>query len=906
VRRCRACGAETESEGRFCAQCGAELPADSTLETEFAPPSAAKPDTSSTARSSGLGGSRFAPGTILDGRYRIVGLIGKGGMGEVYRAEDLLLDQPVALKFLPEELANDSDRMQRLLGEVRLARQVSHPNVCRVYDIGEVDGHRFFTMELVEGEDLASLLKQVGRISGDKGIDIARQLCVGLAAAHERGVIHRDFKPANIMIDRGGRVRITDFGLALAEKGGSGGPVAGTPGYMAPEQLSGGEVTRRSDVWALGAVLYELFTGEKPFRGHSLAELRREQQESHVSSPSSHVEDLDPAVERVILRCLEHEPLHRPSSAAVAAALPGGNPLAVALAAGETPSPELVAAAGGEGSLAPRRALALAGIGLVVALVGSYVSSRSNVTNYYPLPKRPDVLRQESRDLLDKLGAAAARRDSASDWWTNSQVDQYITQQSKAVDRWDVLGSGRLPGLYFLYRQSPRYLRAHAGFTGVKPADPPLEVSGEARVELDSDGRLLSLDIVPPERDDESAEAAASQEVDWAPLFKAAGLAPADFQPTRPLWHPPYDVETRQAWTGEYPELPGVPIRIEAGAVADRPVYFRALGPWSQASRMVEDAGTAPASISTQQQRLSQWIFAALIALALFTSILLASRNLRFGRGDRRGALRLAFWFFVAHSIAWALFAHHSTSLPKEWNIARLDLGYNLFMAVLLWLLYIGLEPYVRKHWPETLIGWSRLLTGRFRDPRLGRDVLVGVIAGALSTLLGMHGVWLGPVLGVASSAPRGTLAAQSIVARVLDLAIHAVLPEALLVLLLLVLFLFLLRRRRLAVVGAGILISAILAVTSPHGGGIFLHLPFAILAASLWFYVLTRHGLVALATTFFVSDALFGMPLTTNLHAWYATDTWIVLLVLLGLIVYGYRVATAGRSLGFGELDVG
>jgi len=187
---------------------------------------------------------RFTPGTLLGGRYRIVGQLGRGGMGEVFRADDLKLGQPVALKFLPPDVDRDPARLTQLHTEVRMARQVSHPNVCRVYDIDEQDGNTFLSMEYVDGEDLASLLKRIGRFPQERALEIARQICAGLAAAHERGVIHRDLKPANVMLDGTGKVRITDFGLA----GASGENMrAGTPAYMAPEQLGGGAITVRSD-----------------------------------------------------------------------------------------------------------------------------------------------------------------------------------------------------------------------------------------------------------------------------------------------------------------------------------------------------------------------------------------------------------------------------------------------------------------------------------------------------------------------------------------------------------------------------------------------------------------------------------------------------------------------------------
>ena len=177
-------------------------------------------------------------------RYRIIALLGKGGMGEVYRADDLTLGQAVALKFLPDDAARDEALLERFRNEVRMARRVSHPNVCRVYDVGEVDGQTFFTMEYVDGEDLASLLRRIGRLPPDKALEIARQLCAGLAAAHTKGVLHRDLKPANIMLDGRGQVVITDFGLAGVADNIRGPEVrSGTPAYMAPEQLAGKEVT---------------------------------------------------------------------------------------------------------------------------------------------------------------------------------------------------------------------------------------------------------------------------------------------------------------------------------------------------------------------------------------------------------------------------------------------------------------------------------------------------------------------------------------------------------------------------------------------------------------------------------------------------------------------------------------
>src|SRR5215470_18549177 len=262
---CTACGKPLAGTARFCASCGAPaeanaatlLGADAPADGEtIAPPGPRTPASSressprtprshpsgALSSSDPIGGGRFVPGQILAGRYRIVALAGRGGMGEVYRAEDLTLSQVVAIKFLPEKLSQDPAALSRFHSEVRVARQVSHPNVCRVFDIGEAKDSLFLTMEYVDGEDLASVVRRIGRLSPDKATEIARQICAGLAAAHERGVVHRDLKPANVMLDGAGKIRITDFGLAgLAASMQGEDARAGTPAYMAPEQLAGNE-----------------------------------------------------------------------------------------------------------------------------------------------------------------------------------------------------------------------------------------------------------------------------------------------------------------------------------------------------------------------------------------------------------------------------------------------------------------------------------------------------------------------------------------------------------------------------------------------------------------------------------------------------------------------------------------
>src|SRR5688572_12292087 len=470
---CAKCRAVMPDAARFCASCGCPAGSDAltmgaSQATELSPggftrrtpPAAGKlPSSGWLTSSDSISHGRFAPGSLLDSRYRIIGLLGRGGMGEVYRADDLRLGQPVALKLLPETLRHDPVRLAQFHNEVRTARQVSHPNVCRVYDIGEADGLLYLSMEYVDGEDLASSLRRIGRFPEDKAADIARQLCAGVAAAHQRGVVHRDLKPANVMLDGDGRVRIMDFGLAAA------GRVedvrAGTPAYMAPEQLLGREVTQRSDIFALGLVIYELFTGRRAYTATSIGELVNQHEARSFAPPSEVVSAIDAAIDHIIQRCLEPDPDRRPASAlSVAAALPGGDPLAAALAAGETPSPEMVAAAGegaGFSRLVAWSMLGAIAAGLFAVLaLGLHDSPFDRIRPEYSR----DVLTQKARDVIAGLGYDARPRDAAVGFEWNDLLLESVAKTAGAPPQWDQILKQRPSPLGFWYRQSTEPLVA--------------------------------------------------------------------------------------------------------------------------------------------------------------------------------------------------------------------------------------------------------------------------------------------------------------------------------------------------------------------------------------------------------------------------------------------------------------
>src|SRR5438128_3044915 len=434
------CHREIPANAASCPGCGFSFD-DATQRLELESPPRKSQKQSATSFDS-IDDARFVPGTMLAERYRIVVLVGKGGMGEVYRSDDLKLRQPVALKFLPDHLLSDGAALARFHREVRVARQVSHKNVCRVYDIGEVDGRHFLSMEYIKGEELSSLLRRIGRLPQDKAVQIARQICAGLAAAHDVGVLHRDLKPSNVMIDEYGNARITDFGLAgLAEEFREDELAAGTPAYMAPEQLEGRTFTVRSDIYSLGLVLYELFTGRKAFEAPTLGELvKLRRSDTTPTTPSEIIKDLDPLVEKVIDRCLQKDPENRPSSALqVVAALPGGDPIAAALAAGETPSPEMVAAAPKEGALKPAIAGALLVSFLGMMALCCWLTKYTAVFRMAALDQSPEVLRAHAKEMIRQLGYTNQPADVADGFVLKEEYLHYIAAHDQSRTRWNKL-----------------------------------------------------------------------------------------------------------------------------------------------------------------------------------------------------------------------------------------------------------------------------------------------------------------------------------------------------------------------------------------------------------------------------------------------------------------------------------
>ncbi|GAI94407.1 unnamed protein product, partial [marine sediment metagenome] len=251
---------------------------------------------------------KLTRGSVFAGRYEIIEELGKGGMGRVYRVEDNKAKEEIALKLIKSEIAADKKTIERFRNELTTARKIRHKNVCGMYDLDEKNGTYYITMEYVPGEDLKSFIRRVGQLPVGKTISIAKQVCEGLSEAHRLGVVHRDLKPSNIMIDKEGNARIMDFGIARSIKGKGitgAGIMIGTPEYMSPEQVEGKEVDQRSDIYSLGVNLYEMVTGQVPFKGDTPFTIGMKHKSELPQNPKEINAQIPDDISRLILKCME-------------------------------------------------------------------------------------------------------------------------------------------------------------------------------------------------------------------------------------------------------------------------------------------------------------------------------------------------------------------------------------------------------------------------------------------------------------------------------------------------------------------------------------------------------------------------------------------------------------------------
>ncbi|HEV2022154.1 MAG TPA: hypothetical protein VGQ94_06455, partial [Terriglobales bacterium] len=587
----------------------------------------------------------------------------------------------------------------------------------------------------------------------------------------------------------------------------------------------------------------------------------------------------------------EKDPRKRPGSALqVAAALPGGDPLAAALAAGETPSPEMVAAAGETEGLRPVVAwLCLAGIVLGVA-ASILLSGQAKLYRRVPLEKPPEALAERAKEVLRSVGYSEPPADSAVGFYEWNDFLRYVNEHDTSKTRWDNMEYGPF---VFWYRSSPRLLGARYFvsdapiFGGVWTDDPPLDVSGMTLVRLTPRGHLVHLVAVPAQVED---PAGAAVPVDWEKLFVAAGLDASKWTPVESTWTPPVYSDTRAAWTGAVAERPEIPIRIEAAAYRGKPVYFQLIGPMSRPERAQEYRPTAA-------EEAAQWIGIVFGLLLLTGSAILARRNLRLGRGDRRGAFRLATVVFVAWAVTWLLGAHHVADF-YEFPLFFLALSVGIAGSVFIGVLYIALEPYVRRRWPATLISWSRLLAGGMRDPLVGRDVLFGCLL-SITGICVVRVAWFVPLwLGRPPVQPYAgptwqLLGARAIISDVANNILFAILA-GLASLALLFLFRTLLRRDW-AAAAAFVLFFGFL--TAQGTGALDVVLVPRLILFSLSVYLLIRFGVLALVAANVFNVFLGSFPLTTQMSAWYADTSLAGMALMAAIAFYAFYTSLGGRS---------
>ncbi|MBK8980138.1 MAG: serine/threonine protein kinase [Planctomycetes bacterium] len=857
------------------------------------------------------------PGERCGSRYRLIEKLGAGGMGEVWKARDEALGQLVALKFLGGPFrASAGPGVELLRNEVRLARRVTHPNVCRVHDLGQIGEQTFLSMELVDGESLDSLMRRIGRPTPAKCRDIARQLAAGLHAAHEQGVLHRDLKPANVMLDGRGDVRITDFGIAgLAHEAAYADRTSGTPAYMAPELFSGAAPSVASDLWSLGALLYELFTGQRLIRAETFDELLQEHRRP-VSPPSRLVPDLEPELETLILDLLERDPAQRPRSAlAVLSRLSGHDLLAEALRSGKTPSADVIAAAAPDDRRCTWR-IALLALLLAASFAGTVLlEDRVKLVARVPLPESAEVLASLARRQLAELDVVPSEADRAYGFDVDSDYLRALVERSRdEADAFDRLADAdaRPAAFDFWYRTAPQRRPRFGDRVVAEPlvadhlsgvvtwSDPPLRDPGMVRARFDPLGRLVALDVVPPElaaaRDGDDlgpvlpgADAAAGvdraraevvdrrrappRDVSIARMFAVAGLAAADFAETEPSLVPSASCDAQCAFRAANG------IQLEAGFRAGHVVWLRVFD-----RAFGELAAEQPVRAATGPGGPLQ----VLRALMLVVAVVLASRALRARRADAKGALRLGLVMAFVVLAVTLLTGNHSSDLGAAGRLWLNGMARGLLVGVQYAAFYLALEAHVRRVWPETLIAWARLLRGRVLDPAVGYSTLAGLALGAFGALA-IYAVRLVPAtfgdgavlplmvrartLEVLAGPAQAVGAMLEIVAYYADFGLALVLG--------LVLLRDLLRSRRAAAIAMGSLLTLGWSLMLPDVR--FAQVALLAGVSALTVAIAVRAGLLALMVALFAFRVLTAFPLRTDLDHWLGPATLFAASLLLG-----------------------
>jgi serine/threonine-protein kinase len=600
------------------------------------------------------------------------------------------------------------------------------------------------------------------------------------------------------------------------------------------------------------------------------------------------VRDLDPAIDRAIMRCLDPDPARRPASAlGVAAALPGGDPLAAALAAGETPSPEMVAAAGTTSALKPLAAVSA--LVLIIALVvTSVVLDQSElITSVVPMPKPPLLLVERAREILTLAGQEHPIADSAFGFF-EPDYRTYLIKHPE-LDNREHLRSGQPPLLHFWYRGSPTVMVPTGNQDRVSTSDPPMTISTMTMVYTDPEGRLIRMSVVPPQVDPPSSSP--PQQVNWKPLFDAAGLDFAQFTAVPPEWAPAEFADARFAWTGPLPGLPNEKLRIEAASYRGKPVSFLRVAPWTRGTRQVSTI-QENSRVSWSQAAATITIFTLLIASAI-----IARHNVRKGRGDRRGAWQLAAFVSTIAFFVWLLNTKHLADPNVE--MGRFFDGQPLWAAGLLALLYLALEPYVRRFWPKTVVSWSRLMSRQWRDPLVGRDILFGTALGLLIHAIGLGAdainAWLGYVIPPHLPPLDSLLGTRFVIALMGNQVFNAILNAMVCVFGMVILKILL--RSEWAAVGVAI---ALFTFTSSRGigdgGSWIVNLATVVLFITIIVLTIQRLGLLSTIVLFLVNSFINSAATTLDTSRWFFGEALLPVLIIAALAVWSFYISRGGE----------
>jgi len=494
------------------------------------------------------------------------------------------------------------------------------------------------------------------------------------------------------------------------------------------------------------------------------------------------------------------------------------------------------------------------------------------------MPKSPEVLADRAHELARKLGYTSAVDRAA---WIAPDRDYiaYAAAHSSGKN-WKRTAADQVwpSAVAFWYRQSPQWmepLTTDGGPPHVTETDPPYETSGMVTIRLDMTGNLLFLRAVPPQLE----LAGASREPDWNVLFAEAGLDRTRFRPASPKWSPPEAFDSRTDWEGSATDHPDIPLHVIVAAFHGIPVYFQVIAPWDQPWR-----SSAPSKAGADTD-LPAAVLTATVVGVFFAGLLFARWNLRQGRGDSKGALRLAAFYWIPSCVL-GVASYHLAPRPDYILVQLIMLGIPLFVAFVVAVMYVAAEPFARRSWPRLMVSWQRLLSGRWHDPLVGRDIVFGVLAGAIVATILMAISRFYEVLEVFPDFGQGTWASLGKSLTLLSWAA----ANAMQWLAVLTIATGIFRKKWLGVVMTGLVIVAENAAPSA------VDVTLTVVLASVLMAVLLRFGLIAGASFFAVFLTLVASP-PLNFSEWYSGRAMIALLVPTGLLIYGFWISLGGQS---------